>query len=189
MRRARCRLARYAYIYGPRQSADKGSGNRLYLARVPKNKLRERDAYEFFCELDDRGQSEWVTNSVRAQPVFTDSNGVTPGAVVYLPTWNRFLLTCFHVGPGQLGVFDAPTPWGPWTTIAYYEHWGDMGAEGDGLTCGFPQKWMSAGGLTLWSIFSVYGEGAKIGIKAHDRFNVVKATLEPARKPSAHESR
>lgn len=172
-------LAGYVYIYGPRQSAERGSGNRLYLARAPKDKLRERSAYEFLCKQDPTGQPVWMGDSTQAQSVFTDTNGATPGAVVYLPAWNRFLLTCFHVGPGQLGVFDAPTPWGPWTTIAYYENWGEMGVEGENLSCGFPQKWMSADGLTLWSIFSVYGDGAKIGIKAHDRFNLVKATLRP----------
>ena len=49
-------------------------------------------------------------------------------------------------------------------------------------TCGFPQKWMSADGLTLWSIFSVYGAGAKLGINAHDKFNLVKATLAAVRQ-------
>ena len=171
-------LAGYVYLYGPRQSADQGSGNRLYLARAPRNRLREQGAYEFFSKTDPAGQPVWVADSGQAQPVFTDSNGVTPGAVVYIPGLRRYLLTCFHVGPGQLGVFDAPSPWGPWTTIAYYEHWGDMGTEGEGLTCGFPQKWMSADGLTLWSIFSVYGKGAKQGINAHDRFNLVKVTLQ-----------
>jgi hypothetical protein len=116
--------------------------------------------------------------------VFADPSGAAPGAAVYDPGLKRFLLTCFHVGPGQLGVFDAPNPWGPWTTVAYYEHWGNMGADGEGLTCGFPQKWMSADGLTLWSIFSVYGEGAKLGINAHDKFNLVKATLAPVRQKS-----
>ncbi|SPE62235.1 hypothetical protein SBV1_790019 [Verrucomicrobia bacterium] len=53
-----------------------------------------------------------------------------------------------------------------------------MGTEGEGLTCTFPQKWMSADGLTVWAIFSVYGEGAKRGINAHDRFNLVKATFK-----------
>jgi hypothetical protein len=52
-----------------------------------------------------------------------------------------------------------------------------MGMDGEGLSCEFPQKWMSADGLTMWSIFSVYGEGAKQGIKAHDQFNLIKATL------------
>jgi len=176
-------LAGYVYIYGPKQSADRGSGNRLYLARAPKTKLPERAAHESFQGVDAAGTSAWVADGALAQPVFADPNGVTPGSVVYDPGLKRFLLTCFHVGPGQLGVFDAPNPWGPWTTIAYYEDWGKMGAAGEGLTCGFPQKWMSADGLTLWSIFSVYGDGAKQGINAHDRFNVVKATLQPRGKP------
>ena len=81
-------------------------------------------------------------------------------------------------GPGQLGVFDAPNPWGPWITIAYYEDWGKMGPEDEGLTCGFPQKWMSTDGLTLWCTFSVYGDGARRGIHAHDRFNLIEATLQ-----------
>jgi hypothetical protein len=53
-----------------------------------------------------------------------------------------------------------------------------MGAGGEGLTCCFPQKWMSADGRTLWCVFSAYGQGAKQGIDAHDKFNVVKATLQ-----------
>jgi hypothetical protein len=172
-------LAGYVYILGPKQSAGHGSGNRLYLARAPRERLRERAAYEFFHHTDEAGNPHWVTESSRAQPVFTDPNGVTPGAVVYDPGLKRFLLACFHVGPGQLGVFDAPHPWGPWTTIAYEEHWGNMGPEGEGLNCSFPQKWMSADGLTLWSIFSVYGKGAKQGINAHDQFNLIQATLQP----------
>jgi hypothetical protein len=177
-------LAGYVYIYGPKQSAGRGSGNRLYLARAPRARLRERAAYEFFERVDPGGTPVWVAESAHAQPVFTDPHGVTPGAVVFDSGLKRFLLTCFHVGPGQLGVFDSPTPWGPWTTIAYYEDWGGMGTDGEGLTCGFPQKWMSADGLTLWSIFSAYGGGAKKGINAHDRFNVVKATLEPLAQKS-----
>jgi CubicO group peptidase (beta-lactamase class C family) len=170
-------LAGYVYLYGPRQSADRGSGNRLYLARAPRARLRECAAYEFFHGVDAAGTPVWVADGALAQPVFVDPNGVTPGSVVYHPGLRRYLLTCFHVGPGQLGVFDAPSPWGPWTTIAYHEDWGQMGAEGEGLTCGFPQKWMSADGLTLWSIFSVYGEGARKGVNAHDRFNLVRASL------------
>jgi hypothetical protein len=36
---------------------------------------------------------------------------------------------------------------------------------------------MSPDGLWLGCIFSVYGEGARAGINAHDRFNVVRAEL------------
>jgi len=175
---APARLAGYAYLCGPKHSAGQEGDNRLYLARAPRDKLPERAAYQFFQGIDAAGTPVWVAQSALAAPVFTDPNGVAPGSLVYVPGLNRFLLTCFHVGPGQLGVFDAPNPWGPWTTIAYYEDWGGMGAEGEGLTCGFPQKWMSADGLTLWSIFSAYGDGAKKGINAHDRFNLVRAALQ-----------
>lgn len=170
-------FAGYVYIYGPKQSDDRGSGNRLYLARAPMDKLRERAAYQFFQGTGSDGKPAWHSDLSSAQPVFSDVNGVTPAAVVYNPGLKRFLLSCFHVGPGQLGVFDGPTPWGPWTTVAYYEDWGQMGKEGEGLTCDFPQKWMSPDGLVLWSVFSVYGEGAKKGIKAHDKFNLVRVSL------------
>ena len=172
-------FAGYVYIYGPKQSAGARNGSQIYLVRAPRNKLRKRSAYEFFQAANASGASVWVADSTLAKPVFIDSNGVSPGGAGYDPGLKRFLLTCFHVGPGQLGVFDAPNPWGPWTTVAYYEDWGNMGADGEGLTCGFPQKWMSADGLTLWSIFSVYGDGAKLGINAHDKFNLVKVTLQP----------
>jgi hypothetical protein len=42
-----------------------------------------------------------------------------------------------------------------------------------------PRKWISADGLTRWSVFSVYGEGGKQGINAHDKFNLIKAALTP----------
>jgi hypothetical protein len=53
-----------------------------------------------------------------------------------------------------------------------------MGPDGEGLTCSFPQKWMSADGLTLKCIFSVYGKGAKQGVDAHDKFNLVRVKLQ-----------
>jgi hypothetical protein len=116
--------------------------------------------------------------------IFEDTNGVAIAGIVYNPGLKRFLLTCYHTGPGQLGVFEGENPWGPWRTIAYYENWGGMGTDAEGLSCEFPQKWMSADGLTLWSIFAVYGEGAKKGIQAHDRFNLVRVKL--ARADKAH---
>jgi hypothetical protein len=36
---------------------------------------------------------------------------------------------------------------------------------------------MIADGRTLWRIFSVYGDRESAGITAHDKFNLVKATL------------
>jgi hypothetical protein len=166
-------LRGHVYCYGQRQ----GAARETYLARVPRDKVTDRGAYEFFTG-SDRGGPVWSSDAGKCRPVFVDANGTGDlASVVYVPALRRYLWTCFHKGPGQLGVFDGPQPWGPWTTVAYEDRWGRMGAEGEGLTCSFPPKWMSADGLTLWCVFSVYGAGARQGIDAHDRFNLVKATL------------
>jgi hypothetical protein len=169
-------LAGYVFIYGFKQTGA-GVGRSVYLARVPGADMLNRAAYEFFCGLDGDAPI-WSRDAADIKPIFTDPAGIIPttGAVYHL-VLKRYLLTSFHTGPGQLGVFDAPRPWGPWTTVAYHESWGGMGVEGHGLNCDFPQKWMSPDGLTLWTVFSVYGDGARQGIGAHDQFNLVKATL------------
>jgi hypothetical protein len=147
------------------------------LGRAPLDNIRDRRSYQFLCGFV-QGEPRWSFDPGKSIPVFADANRTGDlTSVVYVPALKRYLLTSFHKGPGQLGIFDAPQPWGPWTTVAYYEHWGQMGPAGEGLTCSFPQKWMSADGLTLWCIFSAYGEGARQGIDAHDKFNLVKAGL------------
>jgi hypothetical protein len=166
-------LQGHVYFYGQRQ----GEETQTYLGRAPLPRMQEREAYEFLAGLD-RGKPLWSSDVNRSQPVFVDANCTGDLiSVAYVPALKRYLLTCFHKGPGRLGIFDGPERWGPWTTVSYYEDWGQMGVEGEGLTCSFPQKWMSADGRTLWCVFSIYGPGARQGIRGHDRFNLVKASL------------
>ncbi|MBI1369706.1 MAG: serine hydrolase [Planctomycetes bacterium] len=171
-------LAGYVYIYAYRATRD-GEGRDAYLLRVPTEKITDRAAYEFFTQLDAQDAPRWSRNVDDAKPVFTDPNGLRIAGAVYHPQLRRFLFSTYHISPGQLGVFDAPRPWGPWTTISYQDRFGDMGDGGHGLVHDFPLKWISPDGRTLWAVFSVYGDGAQQGVKAHDRFNLVKVTLEP----------
>lgn len=173
-------LAGYIYIYGGKRLPGDADGNSLYLARAPLDKLRERESIEFFSGIAAPDQPKWTHDFAAAQPVLADTNGCGPSGIVFDPGLGRFLFTSYHGGPCQLCIFDAAHPWGPWSTVAYYANWGDMGPEGEGLACEFPQKWISADGLTLWAIFSVYGDGGKRGIVAHDRFNLVKVTFTKA---------
>ncbi len=167
-------LAGYVYFYGHRQGQSSGT----YLVRCRIDEMTDRRSYEYVSGLD-RDQPRWTSDERAARPISADTqpNGELT-SVVYVAGLHRYLATSFHNGPGELGVFDAPQPWGPWSTVAYEDHWGDMGAEGEGLTCSFPAKWQSPDGQTLWCIFATYGPGAKQGINAHDKFNLVKATLE-----------
>ncbi len=170
-------LAGYVYLYGVKRLDPSRKGNRIYLARVPAQRMTQRGAYEFFDGIQTNGQPGWTAKRDRAGAVFVDPQNDGIGSVVYAPALKRYLLAAFHGGPGQLGIFDSPNPWGPWTTVCYEENFGGMNADGEGLLCSFPQKWMSADGLTMWAIFSCYGGSAKTGIHARDRFNLVKATL------------
>ena len=63
---------------------------------------------------------------------------------------------------GGFGIFDAPEPWGPWTTVFYTEAW-DVGP---GESSSLPTKWMSADGQTVYLVFS-----------GDDNFSVRKGTL------------
>lgn len=170
-------LAGYVYLYGMKHTRATNDDGPVLLARVATNQITDRAAYEFFQGPGVGAQPAWTSNVVLASPVFVDTNYGGICSVVYSPMLKRYLGASFG-GPGQLGVFDAPNPWGPWTTVCYLEDFGRMGADGEGLVCTFPQKWMSADGLTLWTVFSCYGGSAKSGIYGHDRFNLVKATLQ-----------
>jgi hypothetical protein len=63
---------------------------------------------------------------------------------------------------GGFGIYDAPEPWGPWTTVFFTPDW-DVGP---GETSSFPTAWMSADGKTLHLMFS-----------GDDSFSVRKAML------------
>ncbi len=67
---------------------------------------------------------------------------------------------------GGFAVYDAPEPWGPWTTVYFAEKW-DVG-PGE-LAC-FPTKWMSSDGRTCFLVFS-----------GNDNFSVRKVELVVAR--------
>ena len=51
---------------------------------------------------------------------------------------------------GGFGIYDAPKPWGPWTTAYFADKW-DVGP---GETASLPTRWMSADGKIVHLVFS-----------------------------------
>jgi hypothetical protein len=160
----------YVYLYGYKA----GDSTHTYMARVlPANltndpTVADQTSYQYFAGFDAQGNPLWSTDAAQARPVFTDLNGAGPADGVYNPVLKRYIITLSHTGGvGGLGVFDAPQPWGPWTTVAYYDNWGGFGT-GESLGYHFSNKWTSPDGLTMWMDFSAGGI---------DSFNLVKATL------------
>jgi hypothetical protein len=139
----------------------------ILLARVPKDRIMDRAFYEFFAGTNSKGEPVWTKDIQKAEPVFTDPNGVGWGMLaIFHPQTGRYLLTVRHDNTGGWGIFDAPKPWGPWTTVAYYDNWIDSERK---FMFSFNQKWMDPDGRTMWMIFS--------GSREYDSFNVIKATL------------
>ncbi len=129
------------------------------MARAPKDKVEDRRAYRFFSGLDAEGAPTWSADIGKRKPIFTDPRGTQRISLTYNAAIRRYIMTASHrVGQGthnaSLGVFDAPEPWGPWTTVYYDDHW-----SGNDRTYHhkFPTKWMSADGKTMWLLYSGLG--------------------------------
>jgi CubicO group peptidase (beta-lactamase class C family) len=157
----------FVYIYSPDTNTAYDPADRLVLARVPKERIRDRDAYEFFVRVESDGNVVWSRDIADRGAVFSNPRAVCRSHITYNPALKRYLLTMIGPGgdarfAGGLGVYDAPEPWGPWTTAFYTDAW-DVGP---GESASFPSKWLAAGGRSAWLAFS-----------GDDSFSIRRATF------------
>jgi hypothetical protein len=155
-------------------SFDVHKPGRVYLSRVPKDSILNRSQYEFLAGFADDGEPVWSSDLEQKRPVFADTNGVGWNlSVSYNPGLRRFLLGTEHgeSHAGKLGLFDAPEPWGPWSTLAYEESWGRGHIELSTFYWNFTQKWLSADGTRFTMIFS--------GKNSNDSWNTVSGRFVP----------
>lgn len=160
----------YVYQYGHIQ----GSNGATYLARLrPVDLQKDPNAsrrYEYYAG----GGPVWSADASMARPVFVDPAGRNLTHVVYDSGLKRYLASAQGHSVGETGLFDAPEPWGPWTTIAYDQNWGGFG-DRESLGIDFPTKWISRDGKTMWAVFS--GGRLKPSDGVLDSLNLVKLTL------------
>ena len=178
----------YAYFIRPErldvtQSNFKLSVHRpgaLFLARVHRDQIFDgRDAYEWFSGME-RGKPTWGPLTAK-QPVFENPEGT--GWCVsasYNPGLKRYLVATEH-GTSErssLGIYDAPAPWGPWTTVKSWSVEEPFGADREGSTLDWGQnvfflsfvpKWWSADGTEFSLTFTGAGRG-----KNNDSFNTIR---------------
>lgn len=82
--------------------------------------------------------------------MYTDPGRCANVDVVYVPGIGRYLMTVNANSHGAWGIYDAPEPWGPWTTVFQTDQWD----AGDTYSYVFPSKWISDDGRTLYLVFS-----------------------------------
>jgi hypothetical protein len=154
----------------------------------------QRDAYEFFAGLDERGRPKWTHDEKQMQSVFTDHNvkaATSLESASYIPGIKRYIATAQGPYIGQTSFYDAPQPWGPWTTISYNNidpltgagGWANLGKAGGGsLGVHIVNAWTSKDGLSLWMTFSSDGKAPADALfppagTMLDSFNLVHAQL------------
>ena len=144
----------YVYTYSTDGDSAYEAADRMILARVPKGRIAERGAYEFFRGMSPEGVPTWTDDIAARRSVFDHPGGCCRSAISYDAGLKRYLWCQTLPGDarfrGGFGIYDAPEPWGPWTTAYFAEDW-DVGP---GETCGFLTKWMSDDGKTLHLVFS-----------------------------------
>jgi len=154
----------YVYVFSHDHDSAYEPADRMVLARVPAERITEQEAYEFFQGLDSEDRPLWTSDVSLRGAVFTHEGRCYRSGITYNAALGRYLWWQVLPDRDGLGIYDAPEPWGPWTTVYYNETWDTApGERGE-----FPTKWMSADGLTLHLVFS-----------GDDAFSVREARLRP----------
>jgi len=156
----------YVYMYSPNSPSAYNETDQVILTRVPKDQITIRAAYEFFKGLNENKEAQWTTSIKQRGAVFLFPGGCNRLDVTYNAPLGRYLMTMRSRarvgGRNQFSIYDAPEPWGPWTTVFYTESWDVDPGEAQHL----PTKWISSDGSTLHLVFS-----------GKDSFSVRQATL------------
>ncbi len=150
----------FVYVYSHDADSAYKPADRMVLARVPRRNITQRNAYEFFRGLDAEGRPLWSKALADRAAVFTDKGRCYRSGITYNAGLQRYLWVQILPGTegrkadtrfeGGFAIYDAPEPWGTWTTVYFTEKW-DVGP---GETASFPTKWMSTDGKTVHLVFS-----------------------------------
>jgi hypothetical protein len=144
----------------------------IALMRTPKKRIMDRTSYEFFQGIDGAGAPIWTKDLMTRGPVFEDPNGVGWNtSVSHNRGIGRYLLITEHndSAAGNIGIFDASEPWGPWTTVMYSTGFGAPHIEPTSFFWNFSNKWASVDGKNFTFVFT--------GTRSNDSWNTVRGAF------------
>ena len=160
------------YVYAISNDCNWEGGDNIYLARVPRDHVLDRTAWQFWSGsglgLYDVEPS-WSADEDAATPIYRDPGYVGHPTMTWNPGLERFLLalgsdstphnwdvpadtarTTWH-RRRELKILEAPTPWGPWSLLHFDDNW-----EGEHVAYlpQIPPNWLSSDGLSGTLLFS-----------------------------------
>jgi hypothetical protein len=163
----------YVYVYSPNGN-DEGTMNQLVMFRVPKDKILDRSAYEYFVKRNADGTADWSSNIedrgvVHTFPAGWVNTGLHPYAwqanITYNPGLGLYMMGNWATGPAADGMWfgkpsymsllQSPTPWGPWEEFYEDDSWtpgGDQNARAYQPI--IVPNWISDDGKSFWMIWT-----------------------------------
>ncbi|MCB9148526.1 MAG: hypothetical protein H6641_07175 [Caldilineaceae bacterium] len=146
----------YVYMVTPDGPSAYVAYPSFVLTRVPKAQIANRAAYEFLQARDAQNNPIWTADMNQRGAVFT-TVGKKAGrsSMSYNAALGRYIwwqgineAAADERFGGGFGIYDAPEPWGPWTTVYYTALWDYP----PGVLGSFPTKWMRADGRAMYLV-------------------------------------
>ena len=160
--------ALYPYVYAMSNDGSWETGDNIFMARVHKDSILNRKAWQFLSSLDKNIPS-WSKSEDKCYSIFKDSGHVGHPTISYNKSLKRYILGMYSdVVPhtedadtktwskwdkeSELQLYESEFPWGPWKIFYNEKPWG-----GSKHTCYLPQipnKWWSNDGLSGTVMFA-----------------------------------
>ena len=161
------------YVYAISNDISWASGDNLFLARVPRDQVLDRSAWEFYAgegKGHQVGEPAWVKPESLAKPIFSDPQHVGHSDLSFNHALNRYFLSVFSdVVPhtlaatldvaeaqwnkrSELQIYEGPAPWGPWSLVHDDPNW--EGPKHAPYLPKLPSKWWSPDGLSGVLLFA-----------------------------------
>ena len=177
----------YVYIYAPDGNSE-DTMRRLVMARVPKDKIRDRAAYEFFVARSG-AEAKWSRDITKRNAIHTFPEGWVNTAcaegfgmhpyswhpsLIYNKPLGQYMMLNWGMGVGEnsdwfekpsyLGCWVSDYPWGPWRQIFEEPQWrprGDCNARA--YQPQFMPAWLAPDGKSFYMAWTDFRFDTPVG--------------------------
>jgi len=156
------------YVYAMSNDGSWETGDHVFMARVHKDSIINREAWQFLSAIDNDKPS-WSKSEDESYPVFKDPGHVGHPTISYNAALKRYILGIYSdVVPhredasvkewrtwdkaSELQLYESKYPWGPWKLFYNEKPWG--GTEHSCYLPQIPNKWWSKDGLSGTIMFA-----------------------------------
>jgi hypothetical protein len=157
------------YVYAISNDGNWASGDNVFLARVHRDSVINRAAWQFFKGKSQDEKPTWSKEENEAGSIFSDPGHVGHPTITYNKALDRYILCMFSdVYPhkdnstdeelhkwnyeSEMQLYEGKNPWGPWFIFHNDKQWG--GKDHTAYLPQMPSNWLSKDGLSGSIVFA-----------------------------------